>query len=60
MVGKWSKLPDEQVETCASESCEHALATWRMDAGEVGSFYCDDCRRSIVSNAARIAATTSE
>lgn len=47
MTAVWTRLHDETKEECASVSCGHSPASWRMDAGGVGSFFCDDCRRKI-------------
>ena len=51
MAAEWTKLADGVREECASVSCGHAPAQWRMDAGGTGSFFCDPCRMKIVGAA---------
>lgn len=46
MAADWTRLDVSQDE-CASRHCKND-ARWRMDAGGVGSYYCDDCREKIV------------
>ena len=46
MAADWTRLDVSQDE-CASRHCKND-ARWRMDAGGVGSYYCDDCRVKIV------------
>jgi len=48
MAALWSRLPEGQREECASVSCGHAPAQWRLDAGGTGSFFCDCCHGKIV------------
>lgn len=52
MPAEWTRLPREQVEYCASQSCGHHRATWRMDAGDVGSYFCGLCYTKITGNGA--------
>ena len=41
----WTRLPTEHGEVCASaEHAKDVRADWRMDAGGVGSYYCETCR----------------
>lgn len=44
----WTQLEPSAREDCASVSCGHAPARWRMDAGDTGSFFCDPCTRKIM------------
>jgi len=43
----WMKLDPENFETCASVSCGHSPAAWRMEAAGTGSFYCEACHTKI-------------
>lgn len=45
---EWTRLHADQSEQCASVSCGHAVAAWRMDAGSVGSYFCEPCRVKIM------------
>lgn len=47
MAATWTRLSEGQQEECASASCGHAHASWRMEAGGVASYFCDDCRQKI-------------
>lgn len=43
MPAEWTKLPEGQREECASVSCGHSAASWRMDSGGHGSYFCETC-----------------
>ena len=47
MPAEWTKLPAGQREECASASCGHSPASWRMDAGGTGSYFCGLCYTKI-------------
>lgn len=49
MPAEWTRLESDHREWCASDSHgeRRAVATWRMEAGDVGSFYCETCRYMI-------------
>lgn len=47
MAATWTKLERQDVSCASASHGEHVTATWRMDAGEVGSYFCDDCRKKI-------------
>ena len=49
MSVEWTKLADGVREECASVSCGHSPAHWRMDAGGTGSFFCDPCKLKIAN-----------
>jgi len=55
MPASWHRLPVDTKETCASVSCGHSLASWRMDSGGTGSFFCEACRRKIDPRVERVA-----
>lgn len=46
-MAEWTQLHPETRETCASVSCGHSPASWRMDAGGTGSFFCNVCHDKI-------------
>jgi len=50
MAAEWTKLDPERHEECASVSCGHSPASWRMEAGGVGSFFCEMCHGKIVGD----------
>ena len=50
MAAEWTRLHPDTSETCASVSCGHAPASWRMDAGGVGSWFCEPCRVKIMGS----------
>lgn len=45
----WERLSVFDAPLCASENCNRlgVASAWRLDAGGVGSCYCDDCKISI-------------
>lgn len=44
----WTRLPFSGRPECASVSCGHSPAAWRMEAGGVGSYFCEPCRIKIM------------
>lgn len=50
MPATWTRLHPEAHEACASVSCGHSPASWRMDAGGVGSWFCEPCRVKVMCN----------
>lgn len=54
MAATWARLSEGQQEECASASCGHAQAAWRMDAGGTGSYYCETCRSKIAGPLAEL------
>lgn len=49
-MAEWARLTySEKPEQCASDSCGHSRADWRMDAGGVGSFFCFECATKIAA-----------
>lgn len=48
-MADWTRLHHETVEECASESCGHSRAHWRMEAGGTGSFFCAQCAAKIAA-----------
>ena len=46
-MAEWTKLPADQHEECASDSCAHQRARWRMEAGEKASYFCGLCYTKI-------------
>lgn len=48
MIATWTRMANDHRETCASASHERpVIAEWRMDAGDIGSYYCETCRYMI-------------
>ena len=47
MPAEWTHV-DPTKHNCASASCDHKPAHWRMDAGGTASEYCYDCAQRIV------------
>lgn len=47
----WTRLDRKDVSCASASHGEHVPAAWRMDAGDVGSFYCGMCRLMIARDA---------
>lgn len=47
MAATWAHI--DSPEECASQSCDHSPATWRMESGGTGSFYCSKCAFKIAA-----------
>ena len=49
MTSTWERLESDHRPYCASASHgeARAVATWRMEAGEVGGYFCADCKQMI-------------
>ena len=47
-MATWTR---DETDWCASESHgdDRAPSSWRMEAGGVGAYYCDECRSKIIA-----------
>lgn len=53
-MATWTKLLQGTARTtCASDSCPDIPATWYMEAGGTGSYFCDACHDNLVSKELR-------
>lgn len=50
MTTEWLRLRPDYIETCASASCNHAPAQWRMESGGTASHFCEPCRVKIMGS----------
>lgn len=53
-MATWTKLNggDARTMLCASDSCPDVPATWLMEAGTTGSYFCDKCHDNLVAKEA--------
>lgn len=59
-MATWKKLTDLCIAgaECASDSCPDVPATWLMEAGGTGSYFCDACHDNLTSKDLRPSETT--
>lgn len=59
-MATWKRLANIHIAgaKCASDSCPGVPATWLMEAGGTGSYFCDACHDNITAKDLRPSETT--